>query len=68
VIGGGLTGIAVAWYLTKHHKKVTPIDKNNCLGGCHRVLRRDSNAKNPDTFTEHSPRVYVNAFIISRKC
>ena len=57
IIGGGPTGLTLAWYLGKTNKKVLLVEKENTLGGCHRVQRVD------ELFTEHGPRVYSDSYI-----
>jgi len=57
IIGGGPCGMTLAWILSSQNKKVILIEKEESLGGCHRVKRVD------DYFTEHSPRVYSDAFM-----
>ena len=57
IVGAGPTGLAFAHYATKQNKKVLILEKEDTLGGCHRVHRVDT------MFTEHGPRVYSNAFI-----
>jgi hypothetical protein len=54
IIGGGPTGITMAWYLSKLNKKVIILEKEMSLGGCHRVKRQES------YFSEHGPRIYMN--------
>lgn len=56
IVGGGPTGLTLALYLSNLGKKVTLLDKNSSLGGCHRVTRVDG------LFTEHGPRIYTNAY------
>jgi hypothetical protein len=56
IVGGGPTGLTLALYLSKLGKKCVLIDKNDSLGGCHRVTRVDG------LFTEHGPRVYSTAY------
>jgi protoporphyrinogen oxidase len=58
IIGGGPTGLTLALYLSKLQKKCVLIDKNDSLGGCHRVSRVDNKY-----FTEHGPRVYSSAYV-----
>lgn len=58
IIGGGPSGLTLAWYLSKYKYKVAVIDKNDSLGGCHRVHRINR------LFTEHGPRIYVDNFIM----
>ena len=57
IIGGGPTGLTLAWYLGKANKKVLLVEKESTLGGCHRVQRVDG------LFTEHGPRVYSDSYI-----
>jgi hypothetical protein len=57
IIGGGPTGLTLAWYLGKTNKKVLIVEKESTLGGCHRVQRVDG------LFTEHGPRVYSDSYI-----
>jgi hypothetical protein len=52
IVGGGPTGLTLAWCLSKYGNKVALIDKNDSLGGCHRVHRVNG------LFSEHGPRVY----------
>lgn len=56
IVGGGPSGLSLAWYLARYNKKVLIIDKNNSLGGCHRVTRVDG------LFTEHGPRIYIENY------
>ena len=56
IVGGGPCGLTLALYLSNMGKKCTLIDKNDSLGGCHRVTRVDG------LFTEHGPRVYSSAY------
>lgn len=56
IIGAGPTGLTLAYYLAKYNKKILLIDKQNTLGGCHRVIRVN------DLFTEHGPRIYINNY------
>ena len=65
IIGGGPSGLILAYLLSKNNQKssdktsksILLIDKNTSLGGCHRVDRNDI------YFTEHGPRVYSSAFV-----
>ena len=57
IIGGGPSGLSLAWYLLNENKSVLLIEKNHTLGGCHRVERIK------DFFTEHGPRVYLDSFV-----
>jgi hypothetical protein len=57
IIGGGPCGLTIANILSKQKYKILIIDKNNNLGGCHSVHRVNG------LFSEHSPRVYSNAYV-----
>lgn len=57
IIGTGPTGLTLAWILSNYGYKVTMIDREYTIGGCHRVRRVD------DYFTEHGPRVYSDAYV-----
>ena len=57
IVGGGPTGLTLAWLLVKSGNTVILIEKEKELGGCHRVQRVDG------LFTEHGPRVYSDAYI-----
>jgi hypothetical protein len=57
IVGGGPTGLTLAWILAKENKDVLLIEANKELGGCHRVDRVDG------LFAEHGPRVYSDAFL-----
>ena len=57
IIGGGPTGITLAYILGKLGKKCIIIDKNASLGGCHRVTRVNG------LFSEHAPRVYSSSYL-----
>jgi hypothetical protein len=57
IVGGGPTGLSLAWYLGKIGKKVLIIEKETTLGGCHRVQRVNG------LFSEHGPRVYSNSYL-----
>ncbi|ARF09960.1 flavin containing amine oxidoreductase [Indivirus ILV1] len=56
IIGSGPSGLTLALYLTKYNKKVLLIDKENSIGGCHRVRRVNG------LFTEHGPRITVGNY------
>jgi len=58
IVGGGPTGMTIAWILSNQKKKVLLIEKDEVLGGCHKVLRVNG------YFTEHGPRVYSNSFLM----
>lgn len=56
VVGGGPTGLTLGWYLSKLGKKILIIERENSLGGCHRVKRVNG------LFTEHGPRIYIDNY------
>jgi len=56
IVGGGPSGLSLAWYFARYNKKVLIIDKNKSLGGCHRVTRVDG------LFAEHGPRIYIENY------
>lgn len=56
IVGGGPTGLTLAYYLSKYGSVIL-IEKENYLGGCHGVKYVDG------YFTEHSPRMYFNSFV-----
>ena len=58
IVGGGPTVMTIAWILSNQKKKVILIEKDEVLGGCHKVLRVNR------YFTEHGPRVYSNSFLM----
>ena len=41
VIGGGVSGLAAAWFLRKAGHDVRLLEKNSAVGGCMRTLRQD---------------------------
>ena len=58
IVGAGPTGLTMAWYLSSRlGKRVLIIDRENSIGGCHRVMRVNN------LFSEHGPRIYLNNFI-----
>lgn len=58
IIGGGPSGITLAFTLSSIGKKCCLIDLNSSLGGCHRVTRTTDGL-----FTEHGPRIYSNSYV-----
>ena len=65
IIGGGPSGLALAQCCSSLNKKVLIIEREDDIGGCHRVKRYD--VKNKDgiverMFTEHAPRVYSSTY------
>lgn len=53
IVGAGPTGLTIAWFLANNGYKVLVIEREDVIGGCHRVIRVNG------LFTEHSPRIYV---------
>jgi hypothetical protein len=56
IIGAGPTGLTLAYLFSKIGKKCLLIDKNQDVGGCHRVTRVNG------LFTEHGPRIYSSSY------
>jgi hypothetical protein len=56
IVGGGPSGLAFAQCCVKFKKKVLIIEKEDSVGGCHRVRRVDG------VFTEHGPRIYSDSY------
>ena len=56
IIGGGPAGLTLAYVLGKTGKRCVLVEREETLGGCHRVTRVNG------LFTEHSPRVYSDTF------
>ena len=62
IIGGGPSGLTLAWCLAfSYHKKVAVIERESSLGGCHRVIRVNG------LFSEHGPRIYVDNYFMFQK-
>lgn len=57
IVGTGPCGLALSWYLSKLDKKILLIERENEIGGCHRVRRIDG------LFSEHGPRIYLNNYV-----
>ena len=57
IIGSGPTGLTLALYLAKLKKKVLIVEKENTIGGIHRVKRHNG------LFTEHGPRIYSDNYV-----
>jgi len=56
IVGAGPSGLTLALYLSKYKSaKVTLVDQNDSIGGCHRVYR---DKKHNGFFSEHAPKVY----------
>jgi len=78
IVGAGPAGLMLAWGLSKLGKKILLIDRENSIGGCHRVRRVDLEKRvdfgksglfkiipseyQDGYFTEHGPRVYVTNY------
>ena len=58
IVGGGPSGMTLAWIFGSKNKKVLLIEKEAVLGGCHRVHRVDG------YFSEHGPRIYSNSYVM----
>jgi hypothetical protein len=58
VIGGGPCGLTTALYLAKYNRKILLIEKEDSVGGCHRVRRVNG------LFTEHGPRITINNYFL----
>lgn len=56
IIGAGPAGLSLSHYLRNTYKKILVIEKENSIGGSHRVERVDN------LFSEHSPRVYADNY------
>jgi phytoene dehydrogenase-like protein len=57
IIGAGPAGLTLALLLAKYNKKVLLIDKEDSIGGCHRVRRVNG------LFTEHGPRITISNYL-----
>lgn len=64
IVGGGPSGLALAQCCSFINKKVLIIERENDIGGCHRVRR----VKKGDEFlfNEHGPRVYSSTYKVFR--
>lgn len=61
IIGAGPSGLALAQCVSKLNKKILILEKENVIGGCHRVRRVDG------LFTEHGPRIYSSTYKVFNK-
>jgi protoporphyrinogen oxidase len=63
IIGGGVAGLAFANEAIKKHPEanIKIIERDNTLGGCHKVDRREY--KGEYYFCEHAPRIYFNNYV-----
>jgi len=70
IVGAGPSGLTLAHYLSKYtDSQITVIDREQTIGGCHRV-RRIKNAEKPGElgyFTEHGPRIYNSNYLNFRR-
>lgn len=60
IIGGGPCGLALAQCCANITNKILVLEKENTIGGCHRVRRIKYN--NEELFTEHGPRIYSDRY------
>ena len=58
IIGAGPAGLALAHACSAMNKKILIIDKEQTIGGCHRVKRVKDGM-----FTEHGPRIYLSIYM-----
>jgi len=58
IVGAGPAGLALAHCYSNTGKKILVIDREQNIGGCHRVKRVSSGL-----FTEHGPRVYLSNYV-----
>lgn len=56
IVGSGPSGLAFAHCCSKIGKRVLIVEKENTIGGCHRVRRVNA------LFTEHGPRIYSSTY------
>lgn len=62
IIGAGPSGLALAHCCSSiTDLKILVIERENQIGGCHRVNRVKHN--NENIFTEHGPRVYTSSYV-----
>lgn len=57
IVGAGPSGLTLAYTLGVQGKKCLLVDKNDSIGGCHRVKRING------LFTEHGPRIYLDGYV-----
>lgn len=62
VIGAGPAGITIAYLLAKNNHKVLLLDREDTIGGCHRVRRVYDEQSNSYLFSEHGPRIYSSSY------
>ena len=61
IIGSGPAGLTFATMAVDENEKILIIEKDNSIGGCHRVNRQTF--ENERYFCEHGPRVYFNNYL-----
>lgn len=62
VIGAGPAGLTIAQCAASVNKTVLIIEKEDTIGGCHKVHRIKEPSTDQMLFSEHGPRVYSDAF------
>jgi hypothetical protein len=61
IIGAGPVGLTFATLAADENEKILIIEKDNSIGGCHKVNRQTF--ENEKYFCEHGPRVYFNNYL-----
>jgi len=63
IIGAGPAGLAFANYalLSNPQEKILIVEKDNTIGGCHKVNRK--RYLNEYYFCEHGPRIYISNYV-----
>jgi hypothetical protein len=56
IVGGGPSGLTLAWLLGRAGKKCVLLERQSQIGGCHSVRRVGGE------FSEHGPRVYSSTY------
>ena len=68
IIGGGPSGLALAQMCCKiKDLKILIIEKEDDIGGCHRVRRKYIEELGENMFTQHSPVVYGQTYLTFQK-
>lgn len=62
IIGGGPSGLTLSLLFQSIGKKCIIIERENTLGGCHRVTRKENKY-----FTEHGPRIYSSSYVCTKE-
>lgn len=63
IVGAGPSGLALAHYASAKDKKILILEKENEIGGCHKVHRVLDEESKELLFSEHGPRVYSNSYM-----